>query len=417
MGFALVFSGCGTFFYSKSNSVKIISPIPEEKKEYLPPIPIMPPPLPPPPPPPLPPENARFIPITWDIVNSIQSAGAKLENLRFYLSKPLSITIIEQNNAPRKFEVDDNGTLIVSREQNALPRRVDFSTSVFGTMRNNDNGASLFIIDFTVDGNDIPLRFVKNSQGLYDLFSAEVQTRPYSIRSDDGVPQLCIFAELNEHLEVRAIFDSAQNDNSRVANSQSDRGNIGPSVEKINAGNSQGQFSGRPSRRIDDTESRVNRTGIINYVKQNRSVNSATEATLRSLIDIYFDEAQIEGVNPDIAIAQMLYATNYLRNRMTTHNYAGFSINGARLNGVRWDGSFRDMREGVRAHIQHLKGYTSRALLNKPLVDPRYNILAEMGYLGQKNTFDQVFRVWSQNSNYGNAINRILDDLYRASGN
>ena len=424
MYISMCITGCGTLFWTKSSLADILPPRPVEnvKQEVLP-------------------TNessiekqpasethvttlelpkktavdytgdavARFIPVTSDIVNSIQSAGAKLEDLRFYLSKPLSITIIERNNAPRKFEVNDTGTLIVSREQNALPRRVDFSTSVYGTMRNNDNGASLFIIDFTVDGNDIPLRFVKNSQGLYDLFSAEVQTRPYSIRSDDGVPQLCIFAELNEHMEVRAIFDSAQNDNRRVASFQPNYGNIGnigPSVEKVNFGSPSpsGQFSGRPSIYIDGTGS-VNKRDVTNYVtRRNPSVD---RAVLSRLIDTYFDEAGVEGINHDIAIAQMLYATDFLRNRMATRNYGGLSTNG-----LRWNGRFDDMRTGVRAHIQHLKGYASTSRPRGQIVDPRYQILVDLGYRGRVRTFDQLCRRWSENPAYGNSINRILNGLY-----
>ena len=382
MCFATVFTGCKN--------------VPPEQ-------PILPPPLPPPQP--TAPSNARFIPITWDIVNDIENHGLNLRDLPLYPSKPFSITIIERNNAPRTMEIT-RGVLRINREQSALPRRINFSTSNAGTLRNNEESSGIFIVDFRVEGNNIPLRFKKNSHGLFDLISAEVETRPYDILSDDGVPQLCIFAELNEHLEVRAFFpdDSRR----RTAAEQPVYRDSGRSHETFNS------IGSHPSRNIAGQPC-LNRNGAIAYViRQNPSVN---RAALSSLIDTYIEEAQIERVNHDIAVAQMLYMTDFLRNHMATRNYAGFIIDGSRLNGVRWDGSFPDMRTGVKAHIQHLKGYASHVRPN-PCVDPRYHVLVDMGYLGQMKTFDQVFRAWSPNNpDYGNRINRILNGLYQSSGN
>ncbi|MCL1813973.1 MAG: glucosaminidase domain-containing protein, partial [Treponema sp.] len=148
---------------------------------------------------------------------------------------------------------------------------------------------------------------------------------------------------------------------------------------------------------------------IIAYIKsQNPSVNIKTA---KDLINTYFKEAKVEEVNPDIAIAQMLYATDNLRNeRMRTHNYAGLSTEG-----VRWGGSFSTMSQGVRAHIQHLKGYASIKPLNGYTEDdPRFKLLNDLGYRGRATTFDQLFKFWAPYSpDYRNKINRILKDLYR----
>jgi hypothetical protein len=221
------------------------------------------------------------------------------------------------------------------------------------------------------------------------------------------MPQLCVFAEINERLDVLAVIEPAGSQ--RRTNVQQPRARDsggGQPIQSVNVNNPAGQSSGRPSRNIDG-RSYVNKEGITRYViHQNPSVN---RETLRLLIDTYFEEAIDEGINRDIAIAQMLYATDFLRNRMamTTRNYAGLSSDG-----LRWNGSFSDMRIGVRAHIQHLKGYVSRAPLNRPLVDPRYNLLGNIR--GSVRTFDQLFERWSPYNyiEYGNRINRILNGLY-----
>ena len=357
-----------------------------------------------PPPPPPTSAGARFIPVTLELVNRIQDSEADLNDLRYYLSKPFAMTIAVQKNTPERMVVNE-GMLIISGGQEITTREEEFAIDNQGRLRNR---TSLEILE--IDFKGISLTFKWNSpQGRYDLYSTMVDARPH-IFHEDELPYLCILAELNERNEV--LVDSTTDGIQRNA------GRDQLPVRGREQSHQQNRTS--PASRSMQIIGRgsVTKAGITAYViSQNRSVNSATLATLSRLIDKYFEEARIEGINFDIAIAQMLYATNYLRIRMATHNYAGFSINGSRLNGRPWNGSFSDMRTGIRAHIQHLKGYASRAPLNRTLIDPRYHILAEMGYLGQKNTFDQVFRAWSQNPNYGNEINRILNDLYRFSGN
>ena len=144
---------------------------------------------------------------------------------------------------------------------------------------------------------------------------------------------------------------------------------------------------------------------IISYIiSRNPSVN---RSFLSYLIDCYFEEASAEGVNHDIAIAQMLHWTECLKNqeRVRTHNYGGLSAEG-----LNWDGSFPDMTPGVRAHIQHLKGYASRQPPYTALVDPTYSKII----LGSASTFGELLTVWNPLSNvYRDSIYDILDTLYQ----
>ena len=156
----------------------------------------------------------------------------------------------------------------------------------------------------------------------------------------------------------------------------------------------------------------LERNDMIGYV---RSINpNASQRDVEVLIDAYIREAQRENINHDIAVAQMCYATNYLRDRqlMNDHNYGGFdAIKGTPVR-------YANMNEGVRAHIQHLKGYTSRETPQGNIVDKRYTILINEGILGTVKTLDGLSRFWAPNNqqNYGNRINSILEDMYRISG-
>ena len=338
--------------------------------------------------------KASLAPFTGEIANNTQN----LKELQFFLSKPLSITPPEQNNASKKFEVNE-GALVTS-EHHTSADKLEFNTTDAGTLRTIETASESLVILF----KDTPLKFKKNPQGRYELFSVEIDNKTHILRPtrfEDGLPQLYIkkISGTNDRLEMRAVPDSEP----------SGRQHGGQPYQKLNTGNSARQFGGYPSRYIDG-QSYVHKKGITAYVlHQNPYVN---RGTLNCLIDTYIAEAGIEGINLDIAIAQMLYATNFLRSqRMTTHNYGGLS---EQTPG--WNGRFYDMTTGVRAHIQHLKGYASTRL-NGRCVDPRYQVLVSMGYCGNVRTFEQLFRAWTAGSaHYEYSINGILNGLYWATG-
>jgi len=123
------------------------------------------------------------------------------------------------------------------------------------------------------------------------------------------------------------------------------------------------------------------------------------------VVETYFIEAEFEQINRDIAIAQMLYATDYLNNeqRKAAYNYAGM------LNE-----RFCDKTTGIRAHIQHLKFYTAGVLVdNKRNVDPRYQVLKTNQYLGKVTTLEDLCRKWSGSPEYLSIIRSKLDEIGR----
>ncbi|SFD41329.1 N-acetylmuramoyl-L-alanine amidase [Lentibacillus persicus] len=109
------------------------------------------------------------------------------------------------------------------------------------------------------------------------------------------------------------------------------------------------------------------------YVKQ---VNSEAPELGR----YYLEFGDHYGIRGDIAFAQALHETDFLRFtgvvQLEQNNFAGIGATGAEEQGA----SFESERQGVLAHIQHLYAYASDEPLpdGHPLADPRFD-LADRG--------------------------------------
>lgn len=127
---------------------------------------------------------------------------------------------------------------------------------------------------------------------------------------------------------------------------------------------------------------------------------------------LYREEATIEGVNADVAFAQMCVETGFLRFgnhvKPEQNNFAGLGGIGDTPEGA----SFRDARIGVRAHIQHLKAYASSEPLVQESVDPRFRLVRR----GVAPLVDQLSGRWSADRFYGQKIKAVLRLLYEAAG-
>ena len=90
------------------------------------------------------------------------------------------------------------------------------------------------------------------------------------------------------------------------------------------------------------------------------------------IVALYWEEAEREGVRPDMALAQALVETGYFRFggdvEPWQHNFCGLGTTGGGVKGA----AFKTPRDGVRAHIQHLLAYSSHARPKTALLDPRY---------------------------------------------
>ncbi len=138
--------------------------------------------------------------------------------------------------------------------------------------------------------------------------------------------------------------------------------------------------------------------------------NSDALSQFPDLLKFYIEESNAEGVNYDIAFAQMCLETNYLKFggnvSINSNNFAYLGSN----NGMEI-ASFDSQRLGVRAQIQHLKAYASREPLVQEIVDPRFRFVTR----GVAATVDQLGGRWSADLDYGTKILAILRRLYESA--
>ncbi len=127
---------------------------------------------------------------------------------------------------------------------------------------------------------------------------------------------------------------------------------------------------------------------------------------------IYQEEANIEGVNYDIAFCQMCLETEFLRFggevKAAQNNFAGLGT----LGGASTTASFATPRLGVRAHIQHLKAYASTEPLVQDIIDPRFHFVTR----AIAPSVLQLSGRWSDDLQYGNRILALMQRLYEVSG-
>lgn len=130
-----------------------------------------------------------------------------------------------------------------------------------------------------------------------------------------------------------------------------------------------------------------------------------------SLIDIYIEEGETEGVRGDLAFLQSCLETGYFTFQgdvsPNQNNYAGIGTVGGGVKG----NSFSSPRIGIRAQIQHLKAYASTLPLNKKCVDPRFNYVKRgsakyIEHLSIPNNPNNYG--WAADKNYHNKILSML---------
>ncbi|HEY9665966.1 MAG TPA: glucosaminidase domain-containing protein, partial [Coleofasciculaceae cyanobacterium] len=143
-----------------------------------------------------------------------------------------------------------------------------------------------------------------------------------------------------------------------------------------------------------------------------RSVNPEALKQFPDIVELYLEEAAIEGVNPDVAFAQALLETDFFRfsgkNKPVQNNFGGLGAIGASGQGA----TFSSATIGVRAHIQHLKAYANREPLVKDKVDPRFGFVKR----GSAPRVELLSNRWSADLKYGEKILAILRRLYQSAG-
>ncbi|MBD2148969.1 glucosaminidase domain-containing protein [Pseudanabaena sp. FACHB-1277] len=150
---------------------------------------------------------------------------------------------------------------------------------------------------------------------------------------------------------------------------------------------------------------------LMMFLKNNNEVSLINYGELPLL---YREEAEIEGVNHDVAFCQMCVETDFLRFGKgidpAQNNFAnlGTAIAIANVLGA----SFDNQRTGVRAHIQQLKAYACAAPLFQPVVAPRFNLIAR----GTAPYLNQLTGRWAIDPLYDRKIIALIRRLYESAG-
>ena len=136
--------------------------------------------------------------------------------------------------------------------------------------------------------------------------------------------------------------------------------------------------------------------------------------TLEKFCQIYVEEAKAENIKVEVAFMQSMLETGWLKFggavQISQYNFAGIGA----LDGGAQGASFKSVREGVRAQIQHLKAYANKQPLNNPQVDPRFHLVKRgtakyVEWLGQKENPDGLG--WATGKSYGYKIIRLIKEL------
>lgn len=138
-------------------------------------------------------------------------------------------------------------------------------------------------------------------------------------------------------------------------------------------------------------------------LKQNPVLNIG--CSVEAIVDLYWEEAEREGIRPDLALSQALVETGYFRFggdvEAWQHNFCGLGTVGGGVKGA----VFKTPRQGVRAHIQHLMAYASHDKPKTKLIDPRYKGAHALRLSrGMVNTWKGLSGTWAMGSEYAEKI-------------
>lgn len=138
--------------------------------------------------------------------------------------------------------------------------------------------------------------------------------------------------------------------------------------------------------------------------------NVSEAPTIEKFCQIYKEESEVEGVKAEVAFAQAMMETGFLKFggdvKKDQYNFAGIGAIGGGSSGAKFD----SIRIGIRAHVQHLKAYASKEALKQPVVDPRFQYVKRgsaeyVQWLGQKENPNGYG--WATTKNYGNNIVKL----------
>ncbi len=147
------------------------------------------------------------------------------------------------------------------------------------------------------------------------------------------------------------------------------------------------------------------KTQLEDLVKYTLEINPDLDKNyVNTIAKTYIEESLIEGINYDIAYAQMLLETGILKfNGIVSKEQHNFSGIGA-TNNLTKGNSFPSITEGIKAHIQHLKAYASKQNINSNMVDPRFYLVER----GSAPTIYDLTGKWAKDKLYDKKLKKNI---------
>ncbi len=162
-------------------------------------------------------------------------------------------------------------------------------------------------------------------------------------------------------------------------------------------------------------DSQVTVAQMMAYYKKNATYPSfyavSDAPTLKKFCQMYYNECEKEGIRAEVAFAQAMHETNFLRYggdvNISQYNFAGIGATGGGVSG----NSFESVRVGIRAQVQHLKAYANEEPLAQACVDPRFTYVTRgcapyVEWLSIPN--NPYGKGWATNPLYGSALRQMI---------
>ena len=142
-------------------------------------------------------------------------------------------------------------------------------------------------------------------------------------------------------------------------------------------------------------------------------VAARNPAFSREIAEAFYEIGELYGIRGDIALCQAIIETGWFRFDNGTavhssdHNYCGLGVHSRGDRGC----SFRSVREGVTAMIQHLYAYACKDNIpdGESLLDPRFKFVSR----GCAEHWESLSGKWAMNNNYGKNILSLYRNMLR----
>lgn len=236
--------------------------------------------------------------------------------------------------------------------------------------------------------------------GIYGVFSGP------KAKGEDAERHLLEMAE-EENRSSREKVDENSKENTGSGGTEStDSGN-----QAEEAASGQYPIMGSSSVTVEQMVDYFNSSGEA-YPAQQLAQGGAD--SIETFCQMYYEEAEAEGVRAEVAFAQTMKETGWLQYggdaSIEQFNFAGIGTTGGGVPG----NSYPDVRTGIRAQIQHLKAYATEDALEQACVDDRYEYVVKgsapyVEWLGQQENPQGTG--WATAENYGASIVAMIQQL------